>query len=145
MAKLNNTDISLAGEYYVAAMMHIRGWNASMTLKNYPGIDILGYDPNTGKQSTIQVKTGNNKYTVLTGIKLGDFSTKIKSITQPYVFVHLDNNGNIECFILTAKDFITLAIKAHSKMLSKGNGNNALIKFKWIDLKPFKDQWNNLW
>lgn len=145
MKKLNNTDISLAGEYYVAAMMHIRGWNASMTLKNYPGIDILGYNPTTGKQSTIQVKTGNNKYTVLTGIKLGDFSTKIKSITQPYVFVHLNDVDGIECFILSSKDFITLVSGVQIKMTSKGNRPNAPIKLKWSDLKPFKNQWNNLW
>lgn len=42
--KLANIDIGLCGEYYVCAQMHLKGWTASMTLKNYPGIDILGYN-----------------------------------------------------------------------------------------------------
>lgn len=45
MKKLANIDIGLCGEYYVCAQMHLKGWTASMTLKNYPGIDILEYNP----------------------------------------------------------------------------------------------------
>ena len=48
----------MCGEYYVCAQMHLKGWTASMTLKNYPGIDILGYNPTENKRTEIQVKTG---------------------------------------------------------------------------------------
>lgn len=34
MKKLANIDIGLCGEYYVCAQMHLKGWTASMTLKN---------------------------------------------------------------------------------------------------------------
>ena len=54
MKKLANIDIGLCGEYYVCAQMHLKGWTASMTLKNYPGIDILGYNPTENKRTEIQ-------------------------------------------------------------------------------------------
>ena len=142
---MNSIDISLFGEYYVSAMMHLWGWNAAMTLKNYPGIDIFGYNPQSGRHTSIQIKTGNNKYTVLTGIKLGNFTSKIGFISQPYVFVHIKSFNDIECFILKASDFVALAQQECSKMNAKNNGANSLIKFKWKDLAPYKDQWQNLW
>lgn len=141
---MNNIDISLFGEYYVSAMMHLRGWTAAMTLKNYPGIDIFGYNPRSGQHSNIQIKTGNDKYTILTGFKLED-SSKIGLISQPYVFVHIKSFDEIECFILKASDFVALAQQECSKMNAKNNGANSLIKFKWKDLAPYKDQWQNLW
>ena len=56
MKKLANIDIGLCGEYYVCAQMHLKGWTASMTLKNYPGIDILGYNPTENKRTEINLK-----------------------------------------------------------------------------------------
>ena len=56
MRKLANIDIGLCGEYYVCAQMHLKGWTASMTLKNYPGIDILGYNPKKIKEQRYKLK-----------------------------------------------------------------------------------------
>lgn len=116
MRKLANIDIGLCGEYYVCAQMHLKGWTASMTLKNYPGIDILGYNPTDNKRTEIQVKTGQNKYTVLTGLNTDNFNKSIGNITQPYVFVHLLDDDNIECYILTSADFVSLSKRVYSKM-----------------------------
>lgn len=142
---LANIDISLAGEYYVAAKMHLQGWAACMTLKNYPGIDILGYNPTTGKRSEIQIKTGHNQYTVLTSLDTSNFNTRIQQIKQPYVFVHILSVTDIDCYILKPQDFITLAQKTYQNMKVPAQGKKAPVKFKWSDLLQYKNQWQNLW
>ena len=107
---MNSINTGLFGEYYVAAMMHLRGWTGVLTLKNYPNVDILGYDPSTQKTSKVQVKTGANKYN--------------------------------ECFILKQQDVIWLS----QNFINGKNGTSDVpIKFSWNSLKPFKNQWNNLW
>ena len=139
-----NINTCLAGEYYVAAILHKNGWTANLTLKNYPDIDIFGYNPNGNKHSLIQVKSGCNKYNVLTGLDTQNFKNKIGDIKQNYVFVRLNSNG-FECFILKNSDFINLATSLFNSIKSVSAGKKAPIKFKWSVLMPFKDQWQNLW
>lgn len=141
---MENINICLAGEYYVASMMHRKGWTASLSLKNYPDIDIFGYNPSKQKHSEIQVKSGQNNYTVLSGLDTSNFNHKVPAINQKYVFVHLMQDS-VECFILTNADFINLARRVLQNMNPVTNGKKAPIKFKWKDLAPYKDQWQNLW
>lgn len=142
MANSVNTHISLVGEYYVCSMMHLKEWNASMTLKNYPGTDIFGYNPQTKTYSNIQVKTGKNKYTVLLGPNTKTFNSS--TVVGPYVFVHILPDGILESYILKASDVIAMANSYIATNSSKGNGI-VPIRFKWSALQPFKDLWNNLW
>jgi hypothetical protein len=46
-----------AGEYFVAAELSLRGWLATVTIKNAPGIDVLAKHPKSGQTASIQVKT----------------------------------------------------------------------------------------
>lgn len=142
---MNNIDISLAGEYFVASQMHMKGWTASMTLKNYPDIDIFGYNPQLGKESYVQVKTGCNKYNVLIGLDTANFASKIKKIKQAYVFVHINANCQVDCYVLSPTDFINLATQEYNGMSIPGNGKKAPLRFKWSSLQPYKDKWQNLW
>jgi hypothetical protein len=41
----------------VAGQLCLRGYLASLTLKNYPKVDIFVQNPKNGKQTTLQVKT----------------------------------------------------------------------------------------
>src|SRR5713226_9179699 len=52
-----NSLIGVTGEYYVAAELCRRGCLALLTPRNYPGTDIIVYNPKTNCQITIQVKT----------------------------------------------------------------------------------------
>ena len=45
MPKLSSNDVGVAGEYLVAAQLTLRGWLATVTLKNSPGIDVLAQFP----------------------------------------------------------------------------------------------------
>lgn len=135
---MDNINIALYGEYYVAAMLYKRGWTANLTLKNYPGIDIFGFNPSKNIHSCIQVKTGCNKYTVLLGPTKNKFN--INNIKGPYVFVHVGKNDSPDCFILAQNDVISLI---NNKLPLTTNGSP--IKFKWNELVSYKDQWDNLW
>jgi hypothetical protein len=46
-----------AGEYLVAAQLSLRGWLATVTLKNAPGTDVLAQHQDTGVICAIQTKT----------------------------------------------------------------------------------------
>src|SRR4051812_11084460 len=46
-----------AGEYFVAAELSLRGWLATVTIKNAPGIDVLAQNLDTRATVAIQTKT----------------------------------------------------------------------------------------
>lgn len=46
-----------AGEYLVASHLSALGWQATVTLKNAPGTDILAQHPDDGLLVAIQTKT----------------------------------------------------------------------------------------
>lgn len=79
---LNKTLTALAGEFFVAGQLCLQGYVASLTLKNYPSVDIFCLNPETGKQVAIQVKTkrGGREYFVPENINESD---------PPFVFVYL--------------------------------------------------------
>lgn len=55
--QLKNTMTSLAGEHAVASQLCLKGYVASLTLKNFPGVDIFYHNPDTNKHGSLQVKT----------------------------------------------------------------------------------------
>jgi hypothetical protein len=54
---LSKTLTASSGEYLVAAHPCMKGVVASLILKDYPGVGIFAYNPATGKQATVQMKT----------------------------------------------------------------------------------------
>jgi hypothetical protein len=56
---LESTQVGVAGEYFVAAELSIRGFLASITLRNSRGIDIIVSSPDASRSVSIQVKTSN--------------------------------------------------------------------------------------
>ncbi len=63
--KLDSTLVGVAGEYLVAGELSLRGYIASITLRNSRGIDIIASNPDGTKSVSIQVKSnskGENKW-----------------------------------------------------------------------------------
>lgn len=56
IANLESTLIGVAGEYYVAAELTMRGHIATITLRNSGGIDIIASNSDASKSVSIQVK-----------------------------------------------------------------------------------------
>jgi hypothetical protein len=58
-SRLESTQVGVAGEYFVAAELSIRGFLATITLRNSRGIDIIASNPDASRSVSIQVKTSN--------------------------------------------------------------------------------------
>ena len=158
----------LTGEYLVAGIMQMKGWISSLTLKNYPGVDIFGRREVDGivQHADIQVKTTRDN-TFWVGVKHSDLDSEIeKKIKGPYVLVHLPkeesdderktqtNLSGIDFYILSQKQIIKLIRDTDDAYQKKDRGEKKLkddysvailLKRDRELLKPFKDQWENLW
>lgn len=51
---------NLAGEFYALSKLLLEGYDATLTLGNTKGVDILVYNPKTDKQFLVEVKTSTN-------------------------------------------------------------------------------------
>jgi hypothetical protein len=60
--KLESTLVGVAGEYLVAGELSLRGYIASITLRNSRGIDIIASNSDGSKSISIQVKTNSNSH-----------------------------------------------------------------------------------
>ncbi|MDY6904048.1 MAG: hypothetical protein SWH61_05115 [Thermodesulfobacteriota bacterium] len=58
--KLESTLVGVAGEYLVAGELSLRGYLASMTLRNSRGIDIIASNSDGSKSISVQVKTNSS-------------------------------------------------------------------------------------
>lgn len=57
LSKLESTLVGVSGEYFVAAELSLRGYLASMTLRNSRGIDIIVSNSDASHSVSVQVKT----------------------------------------------------------------------------------------
>jgi hypothetical protein len=103
--KLKKDNLSMAGEYAVASEICRRNFYAQVTLGHLKRTDILVYNPDTGKEVKIEVKT-----------KQGREWPAIKGINEKQtllIFVDFENKKDTErpdFYILTAddwRDFLT--------------------------------------
>jgi hypothetical protein len=56
--KLESTLVGVAGEYLVAGELSLRGYIASITLRNSRGIDIIASNPDGTKSVSIPASNG---------------------------------------------------------------------------------------
>ena len=138
----------LAGEYLVAGMMNLKGWVASLTLKNYPGVDIFGKDPSTGANVSIQVKSCRDS-SFFIGVKRSERGQMDKKIQGPFVFVHIVKNEKVRFFILSKSEFIDVVNTTDdiyfNKPRAKAIKPDYPIALTLKDLAPFENHWDSLW
>jgi len=86
--KLESQLVGVAGEYLVAGELSLRGYIASITLRNSRGIDIIASNSDGTKSVSIQVKTNSsgNKSWIL-----NKKSEEFFSDNHYYIFVALGN------------------------------------------------------
>lgn len=141
--------IGLTGEYLVAGMMSLKGWVASLTLKNYPSVDIFGLNPITQKTVNIQVKTTKNHSSFNIGLQHDKRIDIDSKITCPFVFVHIDKLDNISYFILSRKELIDLIEitddEYFNRLRLKPLNPSYPIALNVKHLSKFKDKWENIW
>ena len=141
MAKshLSKTLTALSGEFLVAGQLCLRGYVASLTLKNYPGVDIFCLNPNNSKQAAIQVKTtrGGNAYYV---------PKKNDAYKNPFVFVYIKDDGSIDYYVVPAKNVAKLSAKQTEDYLKKNPhvSREQPRMLSITSIKDYKDKWNLL-
>ena len=141
MAKthIEKTLTALAGEFLVAGHLCLKGYVASLTLKNYPAVDIFCLNPNNGKQVAIQVKTirsGKQYY----------IPENIDNSSTPFVFVRIKPNEEVEFFIVPAKEVAQISDKERRDYLrTHPNAKNKQPRMIDLDtLEIFRNGWELL-
>jgi hypothetical protein len=107
-----------AGEYFVAAELSLRGWLATVTIKNAPGTDVLAQNLVSGAVVAIQTKTashGNRHF------QLGEKSeAPATAQNQWYVFVMLNKERMRPRFFVVPRNVVAAAMYAeHREWLSR--------------------------
>jgi hypothetical protein len=141
MAKthLEKTLTALAGEFLVAGHLCLKGFVASLTLKNYPGVDIFCLNPGNRKQVAIQVKTarGHGSYYV---------PEDVDKLDNPFIFVHIDSDESVEFYIVPSTDVASLSDKERKDYLqthpAARREQPRMVNLK--NLADYRDRWDLL-
>ncbi|MCC7353576.1 MAG: hypothetical protein IT330_07430 [Anaerolineae bacterium] len=138
-AHIDKTLTALAGEFLVAGHLCLRGYVASLTLKNYPAVDIFCLNPRNGKQVAIQVKTkrGGTQYFI---------PESISKVQNPFVFVFIKSAESVEFFIVPSQQVAKLSIAERDGYINTHPHvkKEQLLMLNVKTLAPFKDRWELL-
>ncbi len=138
---LDKTLVGLAGEFLVAGHLCLKGYVASLTLKNYPGVDIFCLNPRNGRQVAIQVKT-------IHGHRGGEYFVpeNVDALVCPFVFVFIGPDESVEFFVVPAERVAHISaqerddyLRAHPK--AKREQPRMIRKNSLLD---YKDRWDLL-
>ena len=132
--------LGLSGEFAVASYLCLHGYVASLTMKNYPKVDIFVFNPRNNRNGAIQVKTtlGVGGYLLPESISEGD---------PTFVFVYFEaKDFLLQFFVVSAKRVAELS-DWELKTWLEGHPNAKKEQPRTISLssiREFKDQWQNL-
>lgn len=168
--KINNTQVSLAGEFAVLSQLFLRGKDANMTLGHTEGVDILVSDPETGGMFKLEVKTNHRKSghinSMLFGRHISDWvmdkkheqHDDIRDSNLFYCFVNInDDTKQFRFFVVPSKIVCEYVAKSHKLFLDANSGHsreNKIRKFRIKDEKEscpipnaptaekYEDNWN---
>ena len=137
----------VTGEYFVAAELSIRGYLASMTLRNSRGIDIIASNSDASRSVSIQVKTSKGDGSQW---NLNKKAESYFADNHYYVFVVLHSVGQRpDFYVVPSKVVSEYTSTSHRKWLAipKKDGSvrkdSAIRKFR-DDEGKYKEGWNIL-
>ena len=147
LGNLETTLVGVAGEYFVAAELSLRGYLASVTLRNSRGIDIIASNSDANKSVSIQVKTNKG------GGPSWMFSKKSETFFAKnhfYVLVTLKKDGSRPDFYIVPSKIVAEDITSSHQMWLRGTKKDGS-RWKDSDLRKFsdpkgtfKEKWENL-
>ncbi len=120
----------LAGELFVAAELLKRNLQTSITFGNAKAIDLLAYNPETGRNFNVQVKAIRKKNV---------FPIAHNKITRAhvYVFVVLNEPGeSVQYFVVPGA-----VLADEPERFTKWFKDPKFPGFKWSVLKEFENAW----
>jgi hypothetical protein len=137
----------------------MRGYVASLTLKNYPDVDIFVMNPRTQTQRSVQVKTiavprrKSNPRAPSSGYPQGAYFVpeSIDRLTNtPFVFVTIDPELNVEYFIAPSERVAEISEQERQQYLDDCRAKGRAVSdsqprmISRAGLDEFRDRWDNL-
>lgn len=144
---LESNLVGVAGEYLVAGELTLRGFLASITLRNSRGIDIIASSPNGEKSVSIQVKTNNDgQASWILNKKCEEF----KSENHYYIFVALSPLNERPNFYVVPSSIVAKQISNDHQLWLQGKKKDGTSR-KDSTMRKFSDKnalflerWNDL-
>lgn len=133
--KLESTLVGVAGEYLVAGELTLRGYIASISLRNSRGVDIIASNSNASKSVSIQVKTnssGANQW--MLNQKAEDFFSE----SHYYVFVSLGKLTERASFHIVPSKIVADYVRTGHAEWLKGRKSNGEPR-KDTSMRKFRD------
>lgn len=123
----------------MAARLSLNGWVASLTLKNYPGVDVFVFDPKSNRHTMVQVKTSYEK--------LFYVPETVDTMYTPFVFVHLTKPASARFFVVPAEDVARISDAERAAYIR----DRPHVKpqqprmISLTSLTDYEERWENLW
>jgi hypothetical protein len=128
----------IAGEYFVAAELSRRGFIASITMRNSPGIDILATTLKAKKTVTIQCKTSRSS---TKGWILSDKAEGFTPKNHFYVFVRLGDINSHPSYHIVPSRVVAKHVATRHRAWLKGKKPNGGQR-KDSAMRKFRDEKN---
>ena len=128
----------VAGEYFVAAELSRRGFIASITMRNSPGIDILATDMRAKRTVTIQCKTSRSS---TKGWILSDKAEGFTPKNHFYVFVRLGAATDRPTYHVVPAKIVAKYVTSRHQAWLKGKKPNGGQR-KDSAMRKFRDEEN---
>lgn len=120
--KLSKNSISIAGEFAVLSQLALRGIDASLTLGNTKGVDILASNPHTGVMFKLEVKTSYDKKPVVSKLfgrtlswVMGDKHELIEDPRLFYCFTNIEKSANAFRFFIVPSATVARYVRESHK------------------------------
>jgi hypothetical protein len=136
-----------AGEYLVAAQLSLKGWLATVTLKNAPGTDVLAQH-GSGALAAIQTKTK----TASKDFRLGEKDERPARPREWFILVDLKGEGARETdfYVVPRRVIAAVVYASHRHWLSRpGRGgrprrDSPMRAVRPADVAGYRDRWDLL-
>jgi hypothetical protein len=136
--KINSQLAGVSGEYFVAAELSRRGFIASITMRNSPGIDILATNLNAKRAITIQCKTSRSS---TKGWILSDKAEGFTPKNHFYVFVRLGEKDDHPSYHIVPSKVVAKYVATRHRDWLKGKKPNGGQR-KDSAMRKFRDKEN---
>jgi hypothetical protein len=140
-SQLDKTLIALAGEFLVAGQLCLKGYVASLTLKNYPGVDIFCLNPTSDRQVAIQVKTKRG-----VGTERGGYFVPEGDLRTPFVFVYIDGEG-VKYYVVPGPEVRRLANEQRDRDGARhpNRKREQPLMLSVTNIAGYQNRWDLLW
>ena len=134
MERIDSQISGMSGEFLTVGKLFKRGIQASLTLGNAKSIDILAYNPRSGKNFNIQVKSLRKK---------NCFPIKREAIISEHIYVFIILNKpeeNEDYYIIKGSEILSDLNKFFGSCYS-GEKVSPKPAINYGPLKEYKDNW----